>query len=112
MFKWLVHQLPEGVVLVCMIDGVVYYERPWFQDGLELVLVAILKMSEDQTTQAIVKVLLTSPTRTTEVRRPFPDDLILSMDAMAHHGSVASQARLKRHLGVGFDNISGVRGEL
>ncbi|KAI8718085.1 hypothetical protein NCS52_00886500 [Fusarium sp. LHS14.1] len=112
MFKWLVHQLPEGVVLVCMIDGVVYYERPWFRDGLGLVLVALLKMSEDETTQAIVKVLLTSPTRTTEVRRTFPDDLILSMDAMAYNGSVASQGRLKRQLGEGFDNISGVRGEL
>lgn len=98
-FEWLVHQLPEGMVLVCIIDGAVYYERPCFQDDMGSVLVNILSMSDQQSTRAIVKVLVTSPTRTTEVRGPFPDSLILSMEAVSRPGMVASRAWLERQMG-------------
>ena len=102
-FQALVHRLPRSVVLVCVIDGVVYYERPWFCQDLGVVLVAILRISAEQNTQAAVKVLVTSPTKTTDVRQPFSDDMILSMDAMARPGWVASKLRLERQLKEEFD---------
>ncbi|OQV08649.1 hypothetical protein CLAIMM_12882 [Cladophialophora immunda] len=97
LFELLVKQLPSTVVLFCIIDGIVYYERNEFVDDMGLVLVTLLKISE-QKGQATVKVLVTSPTVTRLVRKPFPDELILSMATTAHSDEVASKARLERQL--------------
>ncbi|KAF3768064.1 hypothetical protein M406DRAFT_224869, partial [Cryphonectria parasitica EP155] len=35
LFEWLVHLLPSYVVLVCLIDGILYYERPEFLGSME-----------------------------------------------------------------------------
>ncbi|KIW97210.1 uncharacterized protein Z519_02602 [Cladophialophora bantiana CBS 173.52] len=97
LFELRVKQLPSTVVPFCLIDGIVYYERKEFVNDLRLVLVTLLKISE-QNDQAAVKVLITSPTMTTSVRKPFPDELILSMASMAHSDKVASKWRLERQL--------------
>lgn len=99
LFERLVRHLPGDVVLFCLIDGIMYYEREEFRDDMERVLRTILQVSADHTTSATFKVLITSPTKTTEVREPFPEDLILSMDAMPQAGAAASGRRLKRELG-------------
>ncbi len=104
-FEWLVGRLPREIVLVCIIDGIVYYERPWFLQDMGTALVTILGISAAQNTQAAVKVLVTSPTMTTEARQPFPDGLIISMDAMAQPRMVASKLRLERQLREGFDDV-------
>lgn len=105
LFGWLVRQLPRYVVLFCLIDGIVYYEREEFEGDMGLVLVSILKISVDQSNRAAVKVLVTSPTKTTSVRLPFPDDLILSMESMPHSNIVASRGRLERQLREGHEDI-------
>ena len=105
-FQTLVHRLPRNIVLVCVIDGVVYYERPDFYDDFGTVLVAILRLSGEQSTQAAVKVRVTSPTTTKEARLPFPGELILSMDAMAQPRWVASRTRVERQLGEVYDEAS------
>ncbi|KAK3360349.1 hypothetical protein B0T25DRAFT_128413 [Lasiosphaeria hispida] len=105
LFEMLVHRLPS-VVLLCMIDGIVYYEREEFEEDMELVLVTLLKLSNEQNTRAAVKVLITSPTKTTDVRQPFPDELVLSMGAMAGAGNMApSRGRLVRELSEGYDGV-------
>lgn len=98
LFEALVRALPEFVVLVCLIDGILYYEREDFREDMAMVLSAILKLSADESVAVPLKVLITSPTKTTEVRQPFPDDLVLSMDAMAPAGLIASSSRLSREL--------------
>lgn len=98
LFEALVRALPNFMVLLCLIDGILYYERDEFQEDMAVVLSAILKLSADDSVAVSVKVLITSPTKTTEVRRPFPDDLILSMDGMAPAGLIASSSRLGREL--------------
>jgi hypothetical protein len=103
LFERLVHMLPNGVALFCLVDGVVYYERDEFVHGLEQVLMTILQLSDKEGMQAPVKVLLTSPTRTTRVRQPFPDDLILSMEGMVRADLVASSSRLGRELSSGIE---------
>lgn len=107
-FEWLVHRLPRSIVLICIIDGVVYYERPWFFEDMGAVVVNILSISAEQSTEAAVKVLVTSPTKTVEVRRPFPDDLILSMDSMARPGWAPSRLRLERQLREDFGERLGM----
>lgn len=98
LFEALVRALPNFVVLVCLIDGILYYEREEFKEDMAVVLSAILKLSADETVVVPVKVLITSPIKTTEVRQPFPDELILSMDAMASAGLIASSSRLTREV--------------
>ena len=98
LFEMLVYRLPREVVLLCLIDGVVYYEREEFEDDIGLVLATLLKLSCEQGTHAAVKVLITSPTKTVDVRQPFPDELILSMESLAGSGMVASRERLVREL--------------
>ena len=98
LFERLVHRLPNNVVLFCLIDGIMYYEREEFREEMERVLRTVLQVSADNSTSAAVKVLITSPAKTTEVRKPFPDHLILSMDSMAQSGAAASGSRLKREL--------------
>jgi hypothetical protein len=98
LFEFLVKQLLKNVVLFCLLDGVVYYQRNEFIDDMGYVLVKLLQISEDQDMQATVKILLTSPTRTNCVRKPFPDERILSMALMAHVDTAPSATRLERQL--------------
>lgn len=103
LFEALVRALPNYVVLFCLVDGILYYERPEFKDNMAVVLSAILKLSADDSVLVPVKVLITSPTKTVEVRGPFPPDKILSMDATAPAGLIASTSRLGRELESGLE---------
>ncbi|KAM0544547.1 hypothetical protein ACHAPJ_011764 [Fusarium lateritium] len=98
LLELLIHRLPSSTLLVCLIDGIGYYEREEFVDSMADVLVTILRISKEQQTAATIKVLLTSPTRTIKVRQPFPDELIISMESMARPGVMASKGRLERQL--------------
>lgn len=98
LYERLVRDLPSDVVLFCIIDGIMYYEREEFKEDMERVLRTVLQVSADKSNSAAVKVLIASPTKTTNVRGPFPEHLILSMDSMAHAGAAASGSRLKREL--------------
>jgi hypothetical protein len=98
LFEILVHRLPREVVLLCVIDGIVYYEREEFAGDMGLVLITLLKLSGGGDTQGVLKVLVTSPTKTVDVRRPFDDELILSMESLPGSGMVASRERLVREL--------------
>lgn len=84
--------------MFCLIDGIMYYERGKFKEDMERVLRTVLQVSADNSNNAAVKVLITSPIKTTYVRDPFPEHLILSMDSMAQAGAAASGSRLKREL--------------
>ncbi|KAK3987004.1 hypothetical protein QBC44DRAFT_352083 [Cladorrhinum sp. PSN332] len=97
-FAWLVGRLPSGVVVFCLLDGIVYYERNELEQDMAVVLVTLLRVSDESNTRAAVKVLLTSPSRTVSIRQPFPDHLVLSMEAMAPLDQVASDWRTKRQL--------------
>lgn len=103
LFERLVQMLPKSVALFCLVDGVVYYERDEFLDDLGRILMSILQISDQEAVHAPVKVLLTSPTRTTVVRQPFPDDMILSMEGMVRADLVASSSRLGRELSSGIE---------
>lgn len=98
LFEGLIRRLPGNIVIFCLIDGVVYYERPEFRDEMAQFVVMLLRLSEDPTVAVVIKVLFTSPTRTVDIRACFTDDLILSMEGMARSDLVASSSRLGREL--------------
>lgn len=98
LFQWLVGQLPQSTVLFCVIDGVEYYERTEFEHDMGFVVEKLLRISDEETTGAGVKILLTSPNRTHYVRQPFPDELVLSMESMPRADIVTSKSRLERQL--------------
>ncbi|POS80956.1 hypothetical protein DHEL01_v200629 [Diaporthe helianthi] len=98
LFERLVRQLPGDIVMFCLIDGIMYYEREEFREDMERVLRTVLQVSADPSISTSVKVLITSPAKTMEVRKPFPEDLILSMDSMTQPGAAATGRRLKREL--------------
>ncbi|CAJ0551547.1 Ff.00g114770.m01.CDS01 [Fusarium sp. VM40] len=106
LFERLVFQLPRSCLLVCLIDGIVYYEREEFKESMADVLVTILRISQKQKTNATVKVLVASPTRTIEVRQPFPDELILSMESSARSVVTPSKGRLQRQLREQVNSVS------
>lgn len=98
LFECLISLLPEDVVIFCLVDGILYYEREEFRDDMAYILVTILRMSDEQSTPAALKVLVTSPSNTMDVRRPFPPDLIVSMGGVNMPGMVSSKQRLERML--------------
>ncbi|XEV04922.1 hypothetical protein FSHL1_010209 [Fusarium sambucinum] len=107
LFERLIFQLPRNTLLVCLIDGVVYYEREEFIQSMGDVLISLLRISNEQRTGASVKVLLTSPTKTMTIRKPFPDELVLCMEAKARSGVLAGKGRLERQLNEQMDSRSG-----
>ncbi|KIH93601.1 hypothetical protein SPBR_04419 [Sporothrix brasiliensis 5110] len=97
-FGALVSGLPPDLVLVCVVDGAAYYERPEFLADASVVLACILRLSMDDSVPAVVKILVASPVPTTHIRRPFSDDTILSMAALYHTQWDHSPARIERML--------------
>ncbi|KAF5529690.1 hypothetical protein FMEXI_14001 [Fusarium mexicanum] len=104
LFERLVFQLPRSTLLACLIDGVVYYEREELMEDMAEVLVTLLRISNEQRTGANVKVLLTSPAKTMEVRRPFQNEFVLCMESRARSAGPASKERLERQLSEQVDN--------
>ncbi|OBT85447.1 hypothetical protein VE02_06171 [Pseudogymnoascus sp. 03VT05] len=98
LFQWLVGKLPQSVVLFCLIDGVGYYERQEFEHDIGFVVEKLLKISAEKKTQAGIKILLTSSSRTTYIRQPFPDELVLCIESLARANMVPSKSRLERQL--------------
>ncbi|RFU34145.1 hypothetical protein B7463_g2238, partial [Scytalidium lignicola] len=102
LFWWLVRQLPAEATVFCLIDGIGFYEREEFIEGMEPVLSNILVQMADNTISTAIKVLITNPSSTRVVREAFDEEWILSMEAMVQPGSVDSRRRLDRRLQEGL----------
>lgn len=74
LFGLLVRSLPSEITLFCFIDGMVIYERDEFIAEAQFVLVEILRLVGDPTVQANMKVLITSPWRSTLAHQFFRED--------------------------------------
>lgn len=96
----LIHRLPGEVTLLCLIDGMVYYERDDFIDETQYVLQELTRLVGDPTIQANVKLLVTSPWRTEMARQLFLEDHeILHMEGMTLMELTPSASRvIHRHI--------------
>lgn len=74
LFEWLVRQLPQHKTLVCVVDGVEYYETAKYEDDMRTVLNSLLGLARDETMCPAVKILATSPMGTVSVHKAFKDD--------------------------------------
>ncbi|KAL8376086.1 hypothetical protein RB595_007279 [Gaeumannomyces hyphopodioides] len=81
LFCKLVRLLPAETIVICIIDGISAYETDELEDGMLVVLRAVLGLARDGDLSAVVKVLATSPGRTDAVQRAFrtDEDCFLSM---------------------------------
>jgi hypothetical protein len=88
LFSILARQLPPTMMLVCAIDGIMFYERSDFWKDMDEVLVALLELAEDDVRmKAPVKVLLTSPKETRSLSEFFQSSgALLSMAPIPHTG--------------------------
>ncbi|KAI0872049.1 hypothetical protein GGS24DRAFT_503162 [Hypoxylon argillaceum] len=111
LFGWLVGQLPRNITLVCLIDGIEYYEREAYLQEMTKVLIYILELITERNLAVDFKILVTSPGKSREVRKAFNDDgadsEIISVAARTHKGGTPSKRGLQRRLAQGFEDYSG-----
>lgn len=81
LFSWLVRCLPDHVTVVCLIDGLIYYETDEFEEGTLAVLGFLLGLVRDADLKPSMKLLGASPSPTDTVRELFSneDECFLSM---------------------------------
>ena len=82
LFSDIVKDLPEGFVLVCVIDGVSFYEASDWTGDLRLVLETLNALTRDPKVHAAFKVLVTSAVFSRQAIKYIPreDHLMLSSD--------------------------------
>ena len=59
----LVKQLPSGQIVLCMIDGISYYETRRLKEDSRTVINVLIDLVEDEGLQAIMKLMVSSPSR-------------------------------------------------
>lgn len=82
LFSELVKELPEGFVVVCIIDSVSLYETSEWADGLRHILETLNALTRDPKVSAVLKVLVTSAVASRQAIRYIPreDYLMLPSD--------------------------------
>ena len=81
LFVWLVRRIPRDMTLVCIIDGLVYYERDDYEAGMLKAMKILLGLVRDRDLGLHIKVLATNPSPTDSVQGIFNDrdECFLSM---------------------------------
>ena len=96
LFSELVKDLPEGIVLVCVIDGVSLYETSEWAEDLRWILETLNTLTRDPEVCAVFKVLVTSALASRQAIKYIPreDHLTLPLDA----GDGADSVLTARHM--------------
>lgn len=101
LLNWLIRQIPREFTVFLVIDGVYLFEREEFWSDAQKVFICILRLVNDTSVPATVKVLFTSAPGTTNVRAAFEEEgLILSIDGLPYQGDAPSDERMIREMGV------------
>ena len=105
LFSCLVRRLPLGTTLICMIDGISYYENDEHEDDMLRVLRIILSLARARDLAAAVKILATSPSSTDSVQKEFEedDDCFLSMAEIPQRAAQSEMFNLKSQLDGGSE---------
>ncbi|KAI0834647.1 hypothetical protein F5Y06DRAFT_306684 [Hypoxylon sp. FL0890] len=94
----LIIKLPAETTVFFVIDGINAFERDGFLQDLIDGLACILDLTIDARIRTTVKVLVTSPGRTFEVRGGFHDDAVLVMGSQLGLGREANQRQLQHRV--------------
>lgn len=98
LFRSLLSQLPRATTIICVIDGIKYYERDEYVDDMALVLRGLLDLTLDQNLGVVFKILVTSHSPTHIVRQAFSPTNIFTLDPLAGVGQGCSTTRFARDL--------------
>ena len=105
LLTWLIRQLPGTLTVCCIIDGVVLLEREEYTLEAFPVLRKLVELVSDDSVVAPVKLLFTSAGSTIDVRAAFEaEELIMNVGALCRPGSVSSEVRMARELGVSLQS--------
>lgn len=97
-FRRLVYMLPEGVTVLLMVDGAVYYERDEYVGDMQRIMLPLLQLSEPGVTRASLKLLVMSPTNMSDTQEWFAEDSILSMTELDRPAQVTNEQGLQSML--------------
>lgn len=97
LLRYLLMQI-RGVTVICIIDGIKYYERDEYIEEMAVVLRFLLDLTLDENLSTVFKVLVTSPSPTHIVRDAFSPGDILPLDPASGVGQGFSTTRLVRDL--------------
>lgn len=93
LFAYLLRQIPHGMPVMCLIDGLNTFEADPYFEGMETVILSLTDLvDEDQDMRNRFKLLLICPSPTVEVRKVFDPDLLIHMESIP---------RLERGVGLG-----------
>ncbi|KAL5090384.1 hypothetical protein Trisim1_004576 [Trichoderma cf. simile WF8] len=96
---YLVRQLPPTVSIFFIIDNAALFERDEFESEALQVFSILIRLSQDTSMPASVKLLLTSTPGTTIIRSAFEsEDLILNVEGLPQMVWAASDERMVREL--------------
>lgn len=73
LFSLLVHRLPGHLSIVCLVDGLGYYETDEYEDDMLQVLRCLLSLARAGDIAATFKLLATNPTATDQIQDLFSD---------------------------------------
>ncbi|KAK5635721.1 hypothetical protein RRF57_011433 [Xylaria bambusicola] len=103
LLKSLIQQLPTTQTVFFVIDGAYHYENNCHVDAFVDSMAAILDTTLDDAVGATVKVLVTSPCRTTETRQGFHDDAVLLLIGEPAASLDISPRRFQHQVARAFD---------
>ncbi|KAK4446838.1 hypothetical protein QBC34DRAFT_410940 [Podospora aff. communis PSN243] len=99
LLSWLVRQLPEITTLFFIVDGIYLFERDEFRAEALPIFLGLIRLAEDRSVPATIKLLLTSTPGTDIVRGAFEEeDLILNVNGLPQLGWAPSDERMVREL--------------
>ncbi|KAK3333061.1 hypothetical protein B0T19DRAFT_417052 [Cercophora scortea] len=103
LLSWLARRIPAGTTIVCLIDGVGFYEtRHEHRFAAGVVMKTLLELTRDLGVASVVKILFTSPAPAEALRAhpAFRDGgNVVAMAGLARLGMGPSERRFARELG-------------
>ncbi|KAI1351128.1 hypothetical protein F5Y01DRAFT_304971 [Xylaria sp. FL0043] len=106
LLEWLIGQLPSSQTVFFVIDGACHYERIDHADAFINSVALILGTTLDERVTATVKILITSPCRTSAIREGFHDDAVLLLAEEAGRGLDSSYRRFQHQVARAFDETA------
>ncbi|KAI0520974.1 hypothetical protein F5B22DRAFT_634829 [Xylaria bambusicola] len=103
LLKSLIRQLPPTQTVFFIIDGAYHYEKSSHADAFIESMAAILDTTLDDAVVTTVKILVTSPCRTTEIRQGFHDNAVLLLMEESGASLDASPRRFQHQVSRTFD---------
>ena len=79
LFKTLLRQLPPGQLAFCMVDGISYYEYRDRRDAACKVLAMLAALTKDEKLEAVLKLMISSPTTSRYVSKFVDSDDIYTL---------------------------------